>query len=57
MRNQGIIIPHIGGPIIPPCCPTVLIEGMPAARVGDFATCMGPIDTVVKCEPTVLIRR
>ena len=28
-----------GGVIIPPGCPTVLIGGMPAARVGDMHTC------------------
>ena len=26
--------PHVSGPILPPGCPTVLIGGMPAARVG-----------------------
>src|SRR5437660_971117 len=30
-------IPHVGGPIMPPGCPKVLIGGMPAARVGDMA--------------------
>lgn len=28
-----------GGVIIPPGCPTVLISGMPAARMGDMHTC------------------
>ena len=28
-------IPHVGGPILPPGCPTVLIGGKPAARMGD----------------------
>jgi hypothetical protein len=28
---------------------------MPAARVGDQATCVGPPDTIVKGSPTVLI--
>ena len=27
-------IPHVGGPIMPPGAPTVLIGGMPAAVVG-----------------------
>ncbi|MGE5488960.1 MAG: PAAR domain-containing protein [bacterium] len=48
-------IPHVGGPILPPCCPTVLIGGLPAARVGDMATCVGPPDTIVKGSMTVLI--
>jgi len=47
--------PHVGGPILPPGCPTVLIGGMPAARVGDMATCTGPPDSIVKGSATVLI--
>ena len=38
--------PHVGGPILPPGAPTVLIGGMPAARVGDMATCVGPPDAI-----------
>jgi uncharacterized Zn-binding protein involved in type VI secretion len=49
------IIPHVGGPILPPCCPTVLIGGMPAARVGDMATCVGPPDVIALGSFTVLI--
>ncbi len=48
-------VPHVGGPILPPCCPTVLIGMMPAARITDMATCVGPPDVIVKCSPTVLI--
>lgn len=48
-------IPHVGGPIMPPGCPTVLIAGMPAARMGDMATCVGPPDSIVLGSPTVLI--
>ena len=49
-------IPHVGGPILPPGCPTVLIGGMPAARVGDMATCVGPPDSIIPPgSPTVLI--
>jgi uncharacterized Zn-binding protein involved in type VI secretion len=49
-------IPHVGGPILPPGCPTVLIGGMPAARVGDMATCVGPPDTIIPPgSPSVLI--
>ncbi len=47
--------PHVGGPVLPPGCPTVLIGGMPAARVGDMATCAGPPDTIIKGSATVLI--
>ena len=47
--------PHVGGPVMPPGCPTVLIGGMPAARVGDMATCAGPPDSIVKGSATVMI--
>lgn len=49
------VVPHVGGPILPPCCPTVMIGFMPAARVGDMATCVGPPDSIVVGEFTVLI--
>jgi len=48
-------IPHVGGPILPPGCPTVLIGGMPAACLGDMATCVGPPDSIIKGSATVLI--
>ncbi len=48
-------IPHVGGPILPPGCPTVLIGMMPAARVSDMATCVGPPDVIAKGSMTVLI--
>lgn len=49
------LVPHVGGAIIPPGCPTVLIGGAPAARVGDMLTCVGPPDTVAMGSSTVLI--
>ena len=48
-------VPHVGGPILPPGCPTVLIGGTPAARMGDLATCVGPPDSIVLGSATVLI--
>lgn len=48
-------IPHVGGPILPPCAVTVLIGGMPAARVGDMALCVGPPDVIALGSMTVLI--
>ena len=48
-------IPHVGGPILPPGCPTVLITGLPAARMGDLATCVGVADTIAAGSATVLI--
>ena len=49
------VVPHVGGPILPPGEPTVLIGFLPAARVGDMATCVGPPDTIAKGSATVLI--
>jgi uncharacterized Zn-binding protein involved in type VI secretion len=48
-------IPHVGGPITGPGAPTVLIGSLPAARVGDMATCVGPPDSIVQGSATVLI--
>jgi uncharacterized Zn-binding protein involved in type VI secretion len=48
-------VPHVGGPVMPPGCPTVLIGGMPAARVGDMLTCTGPPDTIVTGSATIMI--
>jgi uncharacterized Zn-binding protein involved in type VI secretion len=47
--------PHVGGPIMPPGVPTVLIGGMPAATATSLATCVGPPDTIAKGSATVLI--
>lgn len=48
-------VPHVGGPILPPGCPTVMIGMLPAARVGDMCTCVGPPDTIAKGSATVMI--
>ncbi len=48
-------VPHVGGPIMPPGCVTVLIGNMPAARVGDMALCVGPPDSIVKGSAKVMI--
>lgn len=48
-------VPHVGGPIMPPGCATVLIGGQPAARVGDLCTCSGPPDSIVVGSATVMI--
>jgi uncharacterized Zn-binding protein involved in type VI secretion len=47
-------IPHVGGPVSVGF-PTVIIGGMPAARVGDMAVCVGPPDSIAMGSPTVLI--
>lgn len=49
------IVPHVGGPITGPGEPTVLIGKMPAARVGDNATCVGPPAAITKGSGTVMI--
>jgi len=54
MQNPGPV-PHVGGPILPPGEPTVLIGGQPAAKVGDMATCTGPPDSIVAGSATVFI--
>jgi len=48
-------IPHVGGPIIGPGVPTVLIGKLPAATLGDAVTCVGPPDSIVKGSTTVMI--
>ena len=47
--------PHVGGPVMPPGLPTVLIDGMPAATVGNMCTCAGPPDVILQGSATVLI--
>jgi len=48
-------VPHVGGPINGPGIPTVLISNMPAAVMGDMATCVGPPDSLVKGSTSVII--
>jgi uncharacterized Zn-binding protein involved in type VI secretion len=48
-------IPHVGGPVVGPGSPLVLIGGLPAARVSDMAVCVGPPDAIVKGSPMTLI--
>jgi uncharacterized Zn-binding protein involved in type VI secretion len=49
------LVPHVGGPILPPGGIPVLIGGMPAARVGDMCVCVGPPDVIALGSFTVLI--
>jgi uncharacterized Zn-binding protein involved in type VI secretion len=48
-------IPHVGGPIMPPGAPNVLIGNMPAANLGTMCTCTGPPDSIIMGSVTVLI--
>jgi len=50
-------IPHVGGPILPPGKPTVLIGKVPAACMGDMCTCVGPPDAIAKGSATVLVSK
>ena len=47
--------PTSAGRSCPPAGITVLIGGMPAARVGDMAVCVGPPDVIALGSFTVLI--
>jgi uncharacterized Zn-binding protein involved in type VI secretion len=47
--------PHVGGPILPPCEPTVQVAGKAQARVGDLAQCDGPPDTIAEGSSTVFV--
>ena len=47
--------PHVGGPILPPGAPTVLINFLPAATVTTLATCVGPPDVIVKGSTGVFV--
>ncbi|MCH6236372.1 PAAR domain-containing protein [Cognataquiflexum rubidum] len=56
MQTPGLPpIPHVGGPIIGPGVPNVLIGKMPAAVLGDSLVCKGPPDSIIKGSSTVMI--
>ncbi len=47
--------PHVGGPIVGPGVPTVLVGGMPAAVLGDTVTCAGPPAKIAQASATVTL--
>lgn len=49
-----VLVPHVGGPIVGPGAPTILIGGLPAACEGDMAVCVGPPDDIAMGAPTVI---
>jgi uncharacterized Zn-binding protein involved in type VI secretion len=53
MVNPGPV-PHVGGPIAVGA-PTVIVGGMPQARIGDMMVCVGPPDAVAKGSATVIV--
>jgi uncharacterized Zn-binding protein involved in type VI secretion len=48
------VVPHVGGPILPPCSINVQAGTLPVARLGDMATCVGPPDVIAMGASTVL---
>jgi uncharacterized Zn-binding protein involved in type VI secretion len=48
-------IPHVGGPVVQPAVPLVLVAGVPAAAATAVCVCVGPPDTIVMGTPKVLI--
>lgn len=56
MQTPGVPpIPHVGGPIVGPGVPNVMIGNMPAAVMGDMCVCVGPPDSIVQGSSTVMI--
>ena len=49
------VVPHVGGPVMPPGTINVLIGGMPAATATTMCTCAGPPDVIMKGSATVMI--
>lgn len=56
MQTPGPIpVPHVGGPIVGPSVPNVLISNLPAAVMGDNCVCVGPPDSIIQGSSTVFI--
>ncbi len=51
------VVPHVGGPIVVPGAPTVIIGGLPAATVGSMCVCVGPPDSVAAGSGTVMLSK
>jgi uncharacterized Zn-binding protein involved in type VI secretion len=49
-----VLVPHVGGPLVLGSF-TVIVGGVPQSRVNDMLICVGPPDTVLMGEPTVLV--
>ena len=48
-------VPHVGGPILPPGVPLVMVGGLPIGVIGNMCTCAGPPDILAMGATTVLI--
>lgn len=56
MQTPGVPpIPHVGGPIVVPGAPTVIVATMPAATIGSMCVCVGPPSSVIKGSATVFM--
>lgn len=49
-----VLVPHVGGVVVKGSS-TVIINGLPAARIGDTISEVGPPNFIVSGEPTVII--
>ena len=49
------VVPHVGGPILPPAALNTLVCGLPQARIADVLVCVGPPDMVATGSATVLV--
>jgi uncharacterized Zn-binding protein involved in type VI secretion len=49
------LVPHVGGPILPPGHITLLVGALPVARATALCTCAGPPAPVPMGSPTVLV--
>jgi uncharacterized Zn-binding protein involved in type VI secretion len=49
------VVPHVGGPVLPPCAVTVLTGSIPQARITDLCTCVGPPDMIAMGAFTVIV--
>ena len=48
-------VPHVGGPVLPPATPNVIIGGLPAATVGCKCFCHAPPASISSGSSTVII--
>ena len=46
---------HVGGAILPPGVPTVIVGSMPAATLGSSCVCPGPPNAIASGSTTVVI--
>lgn len=49
------VVPHVGGPVLPPCSLNVQTNVLNQARATDRATCVGPPDFIVTGSSSVFV--